>query len=139
MLFDPSKKDEAGKQTKKIMKTLGNSNFLNALKIGYLYKRSESFFRSWTEKFCVLTNVGLLYYDDPNKRPRNLFPIIDSTIKPIPADKYSRDFVFCIVSFSLEIEFAAQSKEDYDSWMRAFKKLQQEFDKKRETQLSSFE
>ena len=71
------------------MKTLGNSNFLNALKIGYLCKRSESLFKNWSEKFCVLTNVGLLYYDDPNKRPRNLFPIIDATINAIPHDVFS--------------------------------------------------
>jgi len=121
------------------MKALGSSNFLNALKIGYLYKRSESLFRSWTEKFCVLTNVGLLYYDDPNKRPRNLFPIIDSTIKLLPKEKYDREYVFSIVSFNLEIEFAAAGKEDYESWMRAFKRLQQEFDKKRESLMPNYD
>ena len=53
-------------------------NFLNASMVGYLEKKSENWFKSWTEKFCVLTNVGLLYYNDPSKRPRNLFPTIDS-------------------------------------------------------------
>ena len=40
-------------------------NFVNSKAVGYLEKKSESWFRAWTEKFCVLTNVGLLYYDDP--------------------------------------------------------------------------
>jgi len=119
------------------MKALGNSSFLNAAKIGYLDKRSESLFRSWTEKFAVLTNVGLLYYDNPNERPRNLFPIINSAIKKVPREKYNRDFVFSIVSFSLEIEFAVPSKEEYDSWMRAFKNLQEEFERKKKSQLAS--
>ncbi len=83
-MFDAAKKGQAGAQTQKIMNSLSNSNFANALKIGYLFKRAESFFTTWREEFCVLTNVGLLYYNDPNGRPHNLFPIIDSDIKPIP-------------------------------------------------------
>ncbi len=71
------------------MRALGNSNFQNALKVGYLYKRAESLFHDWSEKFCVLTNVGLLYYDDPNKRPKNLFPIIDSRIEPVPSKVFT--------------------------------------------------
>ena len=84
--FDTAKKGGKDDPLTKVMKKLNSSNFTNSLKYGYLYKRSESLFREWSEKFCVLTNVGLLYYDDPNKRPRNLFPTIDSTIQPVPAD-----------------------------------------------------
>ncbi len=86
IVFDTAKRAAAGAQTQKIMTALSNSNFANALKIGYLHKRAESFFTTWREEFCVLTNVGLLYYNDPNGRPHNLFPIIDSDIKAIPAE-----------------------------------------------------
>jgi len=110
---------------------------MNASKIGYLYKRAESVFRAWTEKFCVLTNVGLLYYNDPNERPHNLFPIIDSHITPVPYEKYKRLYVFLIAGYNVKIEFAAPSEEEYNSWMRGFKRLQEEFDKKRESQLAS--
>ena len=88
--LEPAKKGPKDK----VMRLLGNANFQNALKLGYLFKRADSLFRDWSEKFCVLTNVGLLYYDDPNKRPKNLFPVIDSRIETIPSKVHFtfRDF-----------------------------------------------
>ncbi len=46
--------------------------------------------------------------------------------------------MFSITAFNLSIELAAQTKEDYDSWMRAFKRLQDDFNAKRERLLSNF-
>ena len=63
--FDPAKKEDQSKISKQFFSNLISNNFLNSPAVGYLEKKSESWFRSWTEKFCVLTNVGLLYYDDP--------------------------------------------------------------------------
>ena len=42
--------------------------------------------------------------------------------------------MFSIISFNLEIEFAATTKEELESWMKGFQKLQREFDLKREQQ-----
>jgi hypothetical protein len=36
----------------------------------------------------VLTNVGLLYYDDPQRRPTNLIPILDAKVLPVPEVPY---------------------------------------------------
>lgn len=76
---------------------------------GYLEKRSEKWFKSWDEKFFVLSNVGLLYYDDPKKKPRNLFPTIDSQVIEISEGLYKKKYVFAIKSFSEEITVAAKS------------------------------
>lgn len=40
------------------------NNFDNSLKCGYLDKLEHSFFggTKWASRFCVLTNVGLLYF-----------------------------------------------------------------------------
>jgi hypothetical protein len=62
--FDPAKTDISSKN-KNLMGHMISTNFLNAIAVGYLDKRSDNWFRSWSEKFCVLTNVGLLYYNDP--------------------------------------------------------------------------
>ena len=97
---------------------------------GYLDKKSESWFRSWTEKFCVLTNVGLIYYNDPQKRPRNLFPIIDGLVVQLAESVYNKKYVFKLKSFSFEIIFAAKSKEEYESWMTEINKLQTESNRK---------
>lgn len=62
--FDPKKEDMSSKN-KNLLTSLISNNFINASMQGYLEKKSEGWFGGWTEKYCVLTNVGLLYYDDP--------------------------------------------------------------------------
>lgn len=108
--FDPAKKGEIKKDNLNLMRTLQSQNFLNSDKYGYLLKRSDSWFRDWTEKFCVVSNVGLIYYNDPDGRPRNLFPIIDAKITRIKEKVYKRKFCFRIKSFSWEIIFAAKTE-----------------------------
>ena len=55
-------------------------NFENAQKLGYIDKYNKGFFTSrFKEKFVVLTDIGLLYFDDPNdKKPEMLIPIFGS-------------------------------------------------------------
>lgn len=103
---------------------------------GYLEKKSENWFRSWTEKFCVLTNVGLIYYDDPQKKPRNLFPIIDTQIIQLSESVYHKKYVFKLKSFAFEIIMAAKSKDEFEAWMGEMYKLQEETEKKKEMMLS---
>lgn len=88
--FDPSAKSDVSKNNLSLMNNLSSINFINSPKYGYLMKKSESWFKQWTEKFCVITNVGLLYYNDPSQKPRNLFPIIDASIIPIKERVYKK-------------------------------------------------
>lgn len=86
---------EMSKKSQQLFSSLISYNFINSQASGYLEKKSETWFSGgWTEKFCVLTNVGMLYYEDPQKRPNNLFPTIDAEIVKIPEGKYSRKYVF---------------------------------------------
>lgn len=57
-------------------------NFENAQKLGYLEKYYKGIFGGgFREKFLVLTDIGLLYFDDPTeKQPRSLIPIFGSDI-----------------------------------------------------------
>ncbi len=82
------------KKGQNLFTNLISNNFINSNAVGYLEKKSESWFREWTEKFCVLTNVGLLYYDDPQKRPSNLFPSIDASVTEVSEATYRRKYVF---------------------------------------------
>lgn len=95
---------------------------------GYLEKKSESWFGGWTEKYCVLTNVGLLFYDDPQKRPRHLFPCIDAQLIPMKEQTYNKKYVFRIQCFNENVIFAARTKEDFDRWKAAIEKLNRETD-----------
>jgi len=40
-------------------------NFINSAKHGILLKNPLKWYKKdWEEKYCVLTNIGLLYFDD---------------------------------------------------------------------------
>jgi hypothetical protein len=93
--FEPDKKDQISSCNKKLMKSLQTVNFINSQKHGILLKKSDKWLsKSWNEKYCVITNVGLLYYNDPSKRPRNLFPIIDTSIETFKENAFNRKYVF---------------------------------------------
>ena len=49
--FDPAAKQNVGKDNFKLMTHLTSINFINSPKYGYLMKRSDSWFKQWTEKF----------------------------------------------------------------------------------------
>ena len=36
--------------------------------------------KNFSERLVVLTNIGLLYYDEPKKNPRKIIPIIGSKV-----------------------------------------------------------
>lgn len=58
-------------KNKTLLKNLQLNNFVNSPKCGYLEKQEFNWigFENWNEKFCVLTNVGLLYYTNPLQPP----------------------------------------------------------------------
>lgn len=59
-----------------LMQGINKWNFTNALKIGYLDLRTGFCFKRWKEVFCVLSNVGLLIFDNPCDFPKQVFPIL---------------------------------------------------------------
>lgn len=73
--------------------------------------------------YCVITNVGLLYYEDPTKKPKNLIPIIDTKILELKENVYHRKYVFKIKCYQDSYIFAASSKPDYDQWIKEFTNL----------------
>jgi len=52
--------------------------------MGFLSKYCLGIFRnSFVEKWAVLTNVGLLYYDEPGKVPKRLVTLVGCTIAKV--------------------------------------------------------
>lgn len=129
--FDPSAKTDISKANVSLLSHLSGINFINSQKYGYLNKKAQGWFKDWSEKFCVITNIGLLYYNNPDQKPRNLFPIIDATIVPVEKSVYKKSYVFIIKSFKWEITFAAKTEQDYIEWMEAFATLQADTDKRK--------
>jgi hypothetical protein len=106
-------------------------NFENAQKLGYLFKLSSGFFTKFNEKLVVLTNVGLLYFDDPNKPPKKLIPIIGSEIYKLEEKKYRRKYCFEIKTLNGEFYvFATKTEEELESWVSEFKQFTKSYEKK---------
>ena len=102
--------DHSKQQTSKAYSSLISANFVNATLVSHLdrYRGKKLFRKEWKQALCVLTNVGILAYDEPDdKRPSSLVPIIDTTLTEIEANMYQKKFVFSLRSFSEEIVFAA--------------------------------
>ena len=61
------------------------TNFENAWKIGYLEKYHKGLFGyKFNEKFVVLTDIGLLYFDDQELiHPKIIIPIFGSDFKRV--------------------------------------------------------
>ena len=107
-------------------------NFQNAEKLDYLYKMTEGFFSySFNEKLVVLTNIGLLYFDDPTKPPKKLIAIVGSEINKCEEKKYGRKFCFEIRTLNKEhIVFAAKTEEDLNDWINAFNRMKEQYENK---------
>jgi hypothetical protein len=106
-------------------------NFENAQKLGYLEKLSSGFFTKFNEKLMVLTNIGLLYFDDPNKAPKKLIPIIGSELLKIDEKKYKKRYCFEIRTLNGESYiFAAKTQEELDSWIIELKGFKRSYENK---------
>jgi len=57
-----------------MIKKLQSREYLMAYKSGYLMKLSKTFYKSWVERFYVLTNIGLIYMENPNQKDIKIFP-----------------------------------------------------------------
>ena len=106
-------------------------NFQNSIKFNYLYKLSPGFLnygRTFKEKFVVLSDVGLLYFDDPSNPPKKLIPINGSEIKKIDEKLYNRKYCFEIRCLNKQnYIFAANTENDLNDWLNAFEKLKENY------------
>ena len=71
----------------------------------------------WEEKFCVLTNVGLLYFTNIIKPPKDLFPVLDCEIKKLQRgdEGYTDGFEAIKLIYSRKsVVFRCMSRSDYD-------------------------
>lgn len=98
---------------------------------GFLNKKSRSWTeyfylwgQSWRRKLIILTNVGLLIFDENQlNKPSKFVSTVSMTLDDqIEWREYRRDYVFKLVDCDLsEIVFAAENAEDYKKWVDAFK------------------
>ena len=88
--FSPEK--DARKNT--VIQAVESRDFMLASKYGLLMKKSKTWYKSWEERFYVLSNVGLLYMTSPTDKEVKLFPFIDFEVEPIEESVFGRKHVF---------------------------------------------
>ena len=100
------------------------------MKYGYLTKRSNTWYKKWTEKFFVLCDLGLIYMEKPNDEEIKLYPFTDFVIVPISYGTYLRPQVFQLQTpqnkYNMTIQ--ANSEKDYNEWVIAIRDFQKKIE-----------
>ena len=76
-----------------IIQNLDSRDYILSAKYGYLGKKSKTWYKSWTERFYVLTDVGLIYMENPSDKDVKLFPFLDYEVEEVPEKVYSKKYV----------------------------------------------
>lgn len=103
-------------------------NFENAQKIGVLLKYKENIFSaSFQEKLIVLSSIGLMYFDENSKIPKDIIPVIGTTIKFIVVQVNKK--IYCLKMRTINNEvyiFGSFQKKEIFDWLKElahFKKV----------------
>jgi hypothetical protein len=87
---------------------------------------------TWDKRLCVLSNIGLLIFTKAEDKNPRLFPTIDAQLYAVSTQVYNKNYTFRMKVLSgEELVMAALSQDDYDSWIRALKKLKEETDRRK--------
>ena len=76
-----------------MIKKVDSRDFLMALHYGYMNKKSKTWYKNWTERFYVLSNIGLVYMEKPEDKEIKLFPFIDFIVEAVPKKTHGKDWV----------------------------------------------
>lgn len=108
-------------------------NLENAQKMGYLSKYNDTFFsNSFTEKYVVLTNIGLIYFDEASKPPKGIFPIIGTKIKAVVCNTETEHY-YCFQMTLVNnevITFGSLIKEELEAWIIELRKFKYAYKQK---------
>ena len=96
-------------------------NFENAQKVGLLLKYQDSMFSArFNEKLVALCSIGLVYFSDNSKSPKEIIPIIGTAIKPIIVMQGS-DKIYCLKFTTINEEkyiFGSLIKRELLDWKK---------------------
>ena len=100
-------------------------NFINAANCGYVEKLQKLPFgkRNWKRYFAVLSNVGLLYFSNPQGSPTGLY-LLDCKFEPVNPDEIGG----CTTAFRLQytkdqVVFRTDNLSEFNQWKVCIKEL----------------
>lgn len=98
-------------------------DFDDAIKVGYLYKRGD--YKQFTERFVVLFDIGLVYYDTEEPiKIKDLITLTNCSIFEVPFERYKKANAFEIINVNnKKYVFYAKKIEELISWKEAILKV----------------
>ena len=123
-------KKKQGEVESKIAKIITYSpNYENTQKFGTLYKYQENFFGAkFQERFVVLCCLGLMYFDEYEKIPKVIIPIIGTTIKFLIVQWPEKYYCFQLKSINDESYiFGSKVKLEIFDWIREFSLVKKKY------------
>ena len=105
-------------------------NFENAIKIGILYKYQENFFTAkFHEKLVVLCSIGLMYFEENEKSPKAIIPIIGTSIRASTISGGAEKF-YCFQLKTINSDnyiFGSKIKKEMLDWLHEFSLVQKTY------------
>lgn len=81
---------------KSMMNNLESREYLMAFKYGYLLKKSKTWYKSWGDRFFVLSNIGIIIMYKPSDVEVQLFPFVDFEVIEVDEGVYDKKWVFTL-------------------------------------------
>ena len=116
--------------SKKSKMFINTPNFENAQKFGILYKYQENFFSaSFHERLVVLCCLGLMYFEENEKCPKVIIPIIGTSIRTLTINN-TTEKLYC---FQLKVKndenyiFGSKIKIEIIDWINEFSLIKKKY------------
>jgi len=111
-----------------------NQGLVNCAAQGYLFKKKHGFVAfwkdmfdddNWDSSFYVLTNVGILVFEDENfSNPTRLIPLNKLGVSPESQKKAGKPFAFNLkIGNDEELLLRAPDRPQFDIWMSSLREL----------------
>lgn len=144
-------KNEANLRDPAFVDRLSKNYFSCVRKSGVLQKRGEtSWFGSWENRYVILTNAGLLYFEGKmiqskgDLKPQNFKPLNDFVVRTCnPKDFGDRKFVFQLIFhkdslMKYDLTLEAPTDHDRQEWVRSLRMHQCDLFRSRATILEGW-
>ena len=104
-------------------------NFENAQKMGILSKYQENIFSAkFNEKLVILCGIGLIYFEENEKTPKSIIPIIGTTIKYLTVQNSERLFCFQLKTLNDETYiFGSKNQKEIMDWIHEFSLIKKNY------------
>ena len=101
-------KSELIKHDKPFVDQIMENVYIKCVKVGVLWKCTQRLLKAdeWTEKFCIITNAGIVYFNTQKKGdydPRKFYPLNDFVVMEVDEKTAKKPYAFKIIFERAEI------------------------------------